>query len=101
MEITSTFASSNASMRSNTSVRHADRRAAEQTPLGILGGIRVLRGLLNVLDGNQPAQHTVFIHNRQLLDAVLRQNLLCLLKRRADGAVMRFSLVMTSLILRL
>ena len=66
-------------------VRHADRRAAEQTTLGVLGGIRVLRGLFNVLDGNQTAQHTVFIHNRQLLDAVLRQNLLRLLKRRADG----------------
>ena len=38
-------------------VRHADRRAAEQTTLGILGGVGVLGGLFNVLDGN-PVSYT-------------------------------------------
>ena len=65
--------------------RYAHGGGAEQAAIGVLGGIRVFGGLLNVLDGDQAAQHVVFIHQRQLFDAVLGQNLLGLGQRGAHG----------------
>ncbi len=40
--------------------------------------------LLNVLEGDQPLQHPVLVHHRELLDLVLLQDMLRLLERRAD-----------------
>ena len=48
---------------------------AEQAALASLAELGYLLGLLNVLDGDQAAQHVVFVHQRQLFDAVLGQNL--------------------------
>ena len=56
---------------------NSDGRAAEQTPLGILRGRRVLDLLLNVLDGDQPFQVAVFIHDRKLFLSCLCKDLLC------------------------
>ena len=49
---------------------HADSRAAQQTAVLVLGGVGILDALFNILDGDQPAQHEVFVHQRELFDAV-------------------------------
>ena len=63
----------------------ADGRRHAQPAQRILAGARVLHALLDVLDGDEPAQHAARIHDRQLLDAMLRQGLLGFLERGADG----------------
>ncbi len=76
---------------------HTNRRAAEQAAGGVLRGIRILLRLLNILDGNQATQMTLFIHQRELLDAMLGQNLARLLvgraHRRGDQILARHDLV--------
>ena len=57
----------------------------EPAPL-VLGGVGVLGPLLDVLDGDQPAQDAVVVDDRQLLDAVLPEDLLGLLERGAERA---------------
>ena len=42
--------------------------------------------LHDVFDRDEPAQHAVVVDDRELLDAVLRQDLLGLIERGADGA---------------
>ena len=78
-------------------VAHADRRATEQTAGSVLRGIRILLRLLNILDGDQATQMTLFIHQRELLDAMLGQNLARLLvgraHRRGDQILARHNLV--------
>ena len=56
--------------------RDADACAAEQPPLGVLGRNGVLNLLLNVLDGNQPLEVEVGVHNRQLLLTCLGKDFL-------------------------
>ena len=65
-------------------VAHADSRAAEQTAGRVLCRIGILLRLLNILDGNQAAQMTFLIHQRELFNAVLGQNLTRLFMGRAD-----------------
>ena len=62
----------------------ADGGADAQPPLRILGRVRELDALRDVLDRDQPAQHSVGVDDRQLLDAVPVQQLLRLAMRRAD-----------------
>ena len=47
---------------------NADGGGAEQSALGVLGGIRILLGFFDVLDGDQTLQIAVFIHQGELLD---------------------------------
>ena len=60
----------------------ADGRAAQQAARRIPCGIRVLHGFLNVLDRDEALQVAVLVHNRELLNAVLAEDLLRLLERR-------------------
>ena len=53
----------------------ADRSAATQPPPLVFTGVGESLGLLDVLDGNQTAQHPARVHHQQLLDAVLVQQL--------------------------
>ena len=63
----------------------ADRPADPQAPESVLGRVRVLDRLLDVLDGDQALEVPGAVHHEELLDAVLVQKLLGLLERRADG----------------
>ena len=49
----------------------ADRRGDPQPALAVLGGVRVLLGLDEVLDRDQPGQPAGAVDQRQLLDLVL------------------------------
>ena len=62
----------------------AHRSADPQASLRVLGRVRELDPLLDVLDGDQPAQHTVAVDDRELLDLVPVQDRLCLAEGRAD-----------------
>ena len=55
---------------------HSDCRCASETAQRVFTGKRVLYGLLNVLDGDQPFQVVLFVHHQQLFHFVLVQNLL-------------------------
>ena len=63
-----------------------DGGGAQQTSARVTGGIRVFHGLFDILDGDEAAQHTRVVDERQLLDAVAGEDLLRLLEGRADGA---------------
>ena len=54
---------------------HADARAAQKTALLILRGIRILDGLFNILDGNEPAKPAFIVHDRQLFQPGFGQDL--------------------------
>ena len=58
----------------------ADRRADAQPAALVLRRLRVLDLLLDVLDGDQPAQPAVGVDDRQLLDLVAVEDLLRLLR---------------------
>ena len=58
--------------------------AHAQPPLLVLGRLRVLDLLLDVLDGDQPAQAPVSVDDRQLLDLVAVEDRLRLRQRRPD-----------------
>ena len=62
----------------------ADRGADAQPPLLVLRRLRELDLLLDVLDGDQPAQPAVGVDDRELLDLVAVEDLLGLGERRAD-----------------
>ena len=62
-------------------VRHAHRCAAQQPAVTVLGAVRILGSFFDILDGDQSAQVTVPVHDRQLLDTVGSQDLLGLLQR--------------------
>ncbi len=49
--------------------------ADDQPALGVLGGVRVLLGLDEVLDGDQALERAPAVHQRQLLDLVAAQQL--------------------------
>ena len=51
----------------------ADGRTDDQTATGVLDRVGILLVLVDVLDGDQPAQPVVHVHHQQLLDAVLVQ----------------------------
>ncbi|KAF5037374.1 hypothetical protein DSECCO2_565270 [anaerobic digester metagenome] len=61
----------------------ADGRAHAQPAVAVLAGVGVFADLLDVLDGNEPAQLAVFVHHQQLFDAVFVQVVLGFLERRA------------------
>jgi hypothetical protein len=46
---------------------------AQQAAVRVLGGLRVLLGLDEILDGDQAAEFAVGVHQRQFLDLVLAQ----------------------------
>jgi hypothetical protein len=58
----------------------ADRGPHEQPTLGVLGGVRVGLGLLEILDGDEPPEAAVLAGHEQLLDAVLVQERLARLE---------------------
>src|SRR5699024_11170251 len=60
-------------------VTGTDARGDEQTSGGILGGVRVLLGLDEVLDGDQTDKLVVLVHDGQLLHLVGGQQLQCVL----------------------
>ena len=64
----------------------ADGGCAQQAPLGITGGVGILDGLFDVLDGDQALQGKVVIHQRQLFDLVGAQDLFGVGKRGVDGS---------------
>ncbi len=53
----------------------ANRGADQQALVAILGGVRVVAGLLDVLDGDQSAQLVVVVDDQNLFDAELVQQL--------------------------
>ena len=63
----------------------ADRGADAQPAEVVLARHRVLDGLLDVLDGDQPLQAVVVIDDQELLDLVRVQDVLRLVERRAHG----------------
>ena len=63
----------------------ADGGAHAQAPEPVLGGVGVLDRLLDVLDGDEALEVAGAVHDQELLDAVLVEELLGLLERRADG----------------
>ena len=75
----------------------ADRGGHPQAALLVLGGVRELDLLLDVLDRDQARQIAALVDDRQLLDLVAVQDLACASSRVVPtGAVIRFSLVMNS-----
>ena len=62
-----------------------DGGADAQATLGILRRARELDPLRDVFDGDQPAQATVLVDDRQLLDPVPVEQRLGLAQRRPDG----------------
>ena len=82
--------------------RHRRRRrppppTRKPTP-AVFGGVRKLDLLLNVFDRNQTGEIAVLIDHRQLFDSVPVQDRLASSSVVPAGAVMRLSLVITSLI---
>jgi hypothetical protein len=63
----------------------SDGGAGEQPPLVVLGGVREIESLLNVLDGNQALEVEILIHDEQFFNPVLLQHTLGFLERRAHG----------------
>ena len=63
----------------------ADGRADTQTSLLVLGGVRVLEFLLDVLNGDQALEVVLVVDHQQFFHAVLVQDLLGLFERGADG----------------
>ena len=63
----------------------ADSGADAQPSLLVLRRLRELDPLLDVLDGDQPLQHSVRVDDRELLDLVAVQDRLRLCERRPDG----------------
>ena len=62
---------------------HADAGAAEKTAALILGRIRILDLLLDILDGDQTLEIKIIIDNREFLFTSLAENLLRFLDRDA------------------
>ena len=65
--------------------RRADRRADEQSAVFIPGGIGVLDGFFDVLDGDEPFEIPLVVDDGKLFDAVFAEDLLRLFERGADG----------------
>ena len=58
-------------------VAHGRRRSHAQTPRCVLGRIRIVDGLFDVLDGNQADAAIGIVHYQQLFDAALVQQAAC------------------------
>ncbi len=65
--------------------RGTDACRAAQAALAVLRRVRVFQTLLDVLDRDEALQIVVLIDDEQLFDAVLMQDALCFIERRADG----------------
>src|SRR5205085_10028787 len=63
-----------------------DRRANQEPPMLVLGGVRVLPGLLDVLDGDEAPELVLLVDDEELLDTVLVEQLLRLVLRDALAA---------------
>ena len=63
----------------------ADGGANAQASVRVLGGVRILELLLDVLDRDQALEVVLVIHHQQLFHAMLVQDLLGLFQRGADG----------------
>src|SRR5205807_10087733 len=53
--------------------RATHRGRDAQAPVLILVGVGELASLEDVLDGDEPLQHALLVHDRELLDAMLRK----------------------------
>ena len=62
---------------------NANGCAAEQPTRLVTGGVGILVGLFDILNGDEALEVEVRIHNGKLLDLVLPQDLLCFLQRNA------------------
>ena len=80
----STCAFTSASARSIVSLAMPIAAAAPQATQRVLRRVRVLHGLLDVLDRDQPFQPVVAIDDEQLFDLVLVKDLARRIERRAD-----------------
>ena len=58
-------------------VTDTDRRADQQTAVAVLGGVGMLFGLDEVLDGDQAGELALTVDDRQLLDLVTAQQPEC------------------------
>ena len=85
MTSTSTPASISALRAIRIVAGRADRRRDPQPPVLVLVRVRVLAALVNVLDRDQSLQLPVRVHDRQLLDAMLAEDPLRFVERRAHG----------------
>ncbi len=56
---------------------HADSGANAQTTALVLAGVGILNFLFDVLDRNQPLELEAVVHDQELFDAVLVQQLFC------------------------
>ena len=76
--------------KSRHSVEHvgcrADCRAADKSALVVARGVGILHALLDILDRDESLETAVLADDRELLDLVLAQNALCLLKRGTHGS---------------
>ena len=65
-------------------IAHADRRAHAQPAELVLAGVRVLDLLFDVLDGDETAQAVILVHDQELFDLVLLEDLHGLFERGPD-----------------
>ena len=61
----------------------ADRRAHAQPALLVLGRVRILQLLLDILDGDQALQDVMLVHHQQLFHAMPVQDRFGLFERGA------------------
>src|SRR2546423_1037046 len=64
----------------------SDRRSDAQAAVLILVGIGEIAPLMDVFYRDQPAQHSLFIDDGQLLDSMFAEYGFCFLECRADGS---------------
>ena len=81
--------------RSSVSAPRPDRRRHPQPALLVFGRVRVLPGLFDVLDRDQAFEVELVVDEGQLLDAVLVEDALGLLQRRAHRRRHEVFLVIT------
>ena len=82
--MTSTPASTSAAGAGDRVGTAADRGGHPKPPVLILVGVRILPPLEDVLNGDEPLEHALGVHHRQLLDPVTGQDPLRLLQAGAD-----------------
>ncbi len=70
----STPASFRATARSQASPKKPMAAPTRRRPDVVLGGVGVLLALVEVLDGDEPAQAPILVDERELLDLVLRED---------------------------
>ena len=67
-------------------VRDPNRGGTKQPSLRVLGGIRILHGFLDVLNGNQSLEISVVVYQRQLFNLMCHQDFFCFIERGSHPA---------------